>query len=163
MQSKKLTGLMILALTLALACPVLAQPRQGGPGAGPGPMGPRLYDAKTVTTVQGTVESLETVPTMGRRGRKGMEWQQLVLKTDKESLTVHLGPAGYASEQGIEPKVGDAIEVTGSKVTRGQQTILLASEVKAKDKILKLRDEQGYPLWRGWRCGPWQGKQQGKQ
>ncbi|MBW1952009.1 MAG: DNA-binding protein [Deltaproteobacteria bacterium] len=160
MQSKKLTGLMILALTLALACPVLAQPRGGGPGTGQGPMGPRFYDTKTVTTVKGTVEKLETAPSMGRRGRKGMQWQELVLKTDKETLNVHLGPVGYAREQGLEPKVGDVIEVTGSKITRGQKTILLASEIKAGDKVLKLRDEQGFPLWRGWRCGhPRQGKQ----
>jgi len=153
MQPKKLTGLLILTLVLGFSWPVLAQPQGPGPDPGMGPRGGRFYDLKTVTTVKGTVESLETLPIMGPRGAKGMEWQGLVLKTDKETLNVHLGPVGYASQQGVEPKVGDTIEVTGSKITRGQQTILLAAEVKAQDKVLKLRDEQGFPLWRGWRCG----------
>ncbi|MDD3580458.1 MAG: DNA-binding protein [Desulfobacca sp.] len=153
MKLNKLTGLLIFTLVLGLTGPVLAQPRGAGAGAGKGPKAGRFYDLNTVTTIKGTVESLETLPSVGRRGGKGMEWQGLVLKTDKETINVHLGPVGYASEQGVEPKVGDTIEVTGSKITRDQKTVLLAAEVKANDKILKLRDEQGRPLWRGWRRG----------
>lgn len=150
MKQKKLLGLIILTLILALALPVLAQPRGLGRGGGPGAMGPRFYNPQTVTTVKGQVESLSTYPMMGARaGRRGLMCQGLVLKTDKGNITVHLGPPGYVSQQGLTVKKGDTLVVTGSKVTQNQHPVLLAAEIKKNSQTLKLRDEQGFPLWRG--------------
>jgi len=156
---KKLMELMVLFIvTLALVCPVLAQPQPGGSGPGMGMgsgMGPRIYNPQTVTTVKGQVERLQTID-MGRRGR-GMTLQEVFLKTDQGSLRVHLGPAWYLEQQQAALKVGDAMEVTGSKVTLNQEPTIIAKELRVNGKTVKLRDEQGFPLWRG--MGPGGGPQ----
>ena len=41
------------------------------------------------------------------------------------------------------------MEVTGSKVTLNNQPALIAREVKVNGTTLKLRDDQGLPVWRG--------------
>lgn len=84
----------------------------------------------------------------GWRVAPGMQTQGLVLKTDTGYITINLGPPGYVRKQGFSLKQGDSLEVTGSKVTRGDQTWLLAAQVKKDGQTLKVRDEKGVPLWR---------------
>jgi hypothetical protein len=142
-------SLTLLTMILGLAWPGLAQHRGfgrgGGRGGGPGAQG---YNPQTVTTVKGQVEDLGSYGMQGWRVAPGMQTKGLVLKTDKGSITVHLGPAWYVSQQGFKLKEGDTLEVTGSKVTKDEKTVLLAAEVKKNGQTLKVRDEQGAPLWR---------------
>ena len=142
---QKIKKLMGIALALALAAPALAQTWPGsgrGMGMGGG-MGPRLYNPQTVTTVTGQAEKLEEVA-MGR-----MAIREVFLKTDQGSLRVHLGPGWYLDEKKFVVKVGDTVSATGSKVTLDNQPALIAREVTVKGTTLKLRDEQGVPVWQG--------------
>ena len=107
-----------------------------------------LYNPQTVTTVKGTVEKLEEI-NMGRGGGMGMKFREIILKTDKGSLMVHLGPSQYLDQQKFAVKVGDTVEVTGSQVTLNNQPAIIAREVKVNGQTLKLRDDQGIPAWRG--------------
>jgi hypothetical protein len=139
---KKLSALIVIILALALVGPGLAQPGPGG-GMGRG-MGPMLYNPQTVTTVSGQVEKLEEL-TMGRN----MAFREVLLKTDQGSLKVHLGPGWYLDEKKFAVQVGDTVSATGSQVTLNNQPALIAREVTVKGTTLKLRDDQGLPLWRG--------------
>jgi hypothetical protein len=156
---QKIKGVLVIALAMALACPALAQPGPGGGGPGMGMgggMGPRLYNPQTVTTVKGQVEKLEEV-TMGRN----MAIREVILKTDQGSLKVHLGPGWYLDEKKFVLKAGDTVEVTGSKVTLNNQPALIAREVQVNGATLKLRDDQGLPVWRGMGPGTGPGGRQG--
>ena len=144
---KKLSALLVTIVVLALAGPGLAQPGPGG-GMGRG-MGPMLYNPQTVTTVTGQVEKLEELPSMGRGSGMGMQYRGLLLKTDKGSLLVHLGPGWYLDEKKFAVKVGDTVAATGSQVTLNNQPALIAREIKVNDTTVKLRDDQGLPVWRG--------------
>ena len=144
---EKLSALLVTIVVLALVGPGLAQPGPGG-GMGRG-MGPMLYNPQTVTTVTGQVEKLEELPSMGRGGGMGMQYRGLLLKTDHGSLTVHLGPGWYLDEKKFAVKVGDTVAATGSQVTLNNQPALIAREIKVNDTTLKLRDDQGLPVWRG--------------
>ncbi|OGR26002.1 MAG: hypothetical protein A2139_04895 [Desulfobacca sp. RBG_16_60_12] len=148
----KIMGLMVMLTALALVGPALAQSGAGG-GMGRG-MGPMLYNPQTVATLKGSVEKLEDLPSMGRGGGQGMQYRGVLLKTDQGSLMVHLGPGWYLDEKKFAVKVGDTMEATGSQVTLNNQPALIAREVKVKDTTLKLRDDQGLPLWRGMGRGP---------
>ncbi len=139
---KKITVLLAVLISVALVCPVLAQPGPGGGMGMGGGMGPRLYNPQTVTTVAGAVEKLEELS-------MGMKFRGLLLKTDKGSLMVHLGPTWYLDQQKFAVKVGDKIEVTGSQVTLNNQPAIIARDVTMNGRILKLRDDQGIPAWRG--------------
>lgn len=143
---KKIMVFLAIVISLALVYPALAQPGSGGMGMR-GAMGPQLYNPQTVTTVKGTVEKLEEI-NMGRRGRS-MKLRELILKTDKGSIRVHLGPDWYLDQQKFAVKVGDTLEVTGSQVTLNNQPAIIAREVKVNGQTMKLRDDQGVPAWRG--------------
>ena len=131
------------ALTLATAG---TSPAQGGPGRGAGRAGGRMYDQKTVETVSGQVAKVEQIPARGRGGPGGIH---LLLKTDKEEIPVHLGPAWYINKQPVKIAAQDTIEVRGSRVTFEGKPAIIAAEVKRGDQTLKLRDETGVPVWSG--------------
>ena len=150
---KKVKILVIMVVLLALACPGLAQPGPGGMVMGGG-MGPRLYDPQTVTTVTGQVEKLEEL-SMG----PNMAFREVLLKTEQGSLKVHLGPGWYLDEKKFAVKAGDTVSATGSKVTLNNQPALIAREVTVNGTTLKLRDDQGLPVWR--RMGQGTGMGQG--
>jgi hypothetical protein len=138
---KTIMVFLAIAISLALACPVLAQPGPGGGMGMGGGMGPSLYNPQTVTTVTGSVEKVEEL-SMGHGGGMGMMFRDILLKTDKGSVMVYLGPAWYLDQQKFAAKVGDKLEVTGSQVTLNNQPAIIARDLKVNNKILKLRDDQ---------------------
>ncbi len=115
----------------------------GGMGGGTG----RIYDPAKAETISGQVVSLEQIA-----GRRGMG-TGVVLKVSSGSDTfvVHLGPKWYLDDQKVKFAAGDAVEIKGVRTVRRGQDIFLAAEIKKGSDILKLRDEQGIPLWAGWR------------
>ncbi len=133
-------------LSLSVTSPSWAQ---GGMGGGPGRRGGggRMYDPKTVETVSGQVVTIEHVG--GKGGRGGGYGVHLVLKTDKEEVSVHLGPSWYLEKQGMKIETKDTIEVHGSRVTYQGQPAIIAATVKKGDQVLKLRDDNGVPAWAG--------------
>jgi hypothetical protein len=116
---------------------------------GKGPQGSPMYDVKTETTLTGTVENVETVTGKGGRGRQGLGGTHLLLKTDKESIQVHVGPTAYLTEKGITLAKGEALEILGSRVTIGDDPVLIAKQIKKGDKTWTLREASGRPLWSG--------------
>ena len=116
---------------------------QDGRGAGPG----SRYDTTKAEIVKGEVVAVEQV---SRRGQ-GIG---LTLKTGSGTVTVHLGPQWYFErEGGMKIKAGDTVEVKGVRSFRRGDEVFIAAEVKKGSDILKLRDEQGVPVWAdGKRC-----------
>jgi hypothetical protein len=119
----------------------------GSGGWGMGTQYGRMYDPKTVETISGEVVSVDKVTPL-----KGMSYGvHLTVKTDKETISVHLGPGWYIENQDIKIKPQDRIEVRGSMVTFQGKPAIIAAEVKKGDEILTLRDENGFPVWSCWR------------
>jgi hypothetical protein len=114
----------------------------------PAGQGAPMYDLKTETTINGTVESVETIKA-GGRGRRGLGGTHLVLKTEKDSVEVHVGPTAYLAEKGITLAKGDKIEILGSRVTADNETFLIARQIKKGDNTWTLRDASGRPAWSG--------------
>jgi DNA helicase TIP49 (TBP-interacting protein) len=107
----------------------------------------RMFNPATVETISGTVESVDKVMPM-----KGMySGIHLTIKTEKESVDVHLGPEWYIERLDTKIQKGDTIEVKGSRVTIAGKPVIIASEVKKGDDVLVLRDSNGIPAWAGWR------------
>jgi len=135
----------VCILSLLLVNASWAQPGMGQ-GSGPRVHYGTLWDGKTVATMKGEVVSVDKyVP-----GRGGTTYGlRLTLKTDKETLPVILGPVWYIEQQhfAIAPK--DQVEVKGSQLSIQGQPTLIAQEIKKGDKILKMRDDKGSPLWGG--------------
>jgi len=140
-----------VALSVFLVASVsLAGPWQGWRGSGGWGMGSsyqKMFNPATVETVSGVVESVNKItPTKGMYS--GIH---LVLKTDKETIAVHLGPEWYIERQDVKLEKGDKIEVKGSRITFDGKPAIIAAEIKKGDSVLVLRDSAGVPAWAGWR------------
>jgi len=119
----------------------------GSGGWGMGSNYGKMYDPKTVETISGEVVSVDKITPM-----KGMSYGvHLMLKTDKGNLPIHLGPVWYIENQDIRIEPKDKVEVTGSQITFEGKPAVIAAELKKGNEILKLRDENGFPAWSGWR------------
>jgi len=107
----------------------------------------RLYNPATVETISGEITAIDKVTPV-----KGMSYGiHLMVKTDKETVSVQLGPDWFIERLDTKLAKGDAVEVKGSRITYNGKPAIVAAEVKKGDAVLKLRDESGIPAWAGWR------------
>ena len=114
-----------------------APSRRGRPGRG--------YDPGTVETIKGEIVAVEHVA--GGKGRRG--GVHVTLKSDRETLPVHLGPAWYVDEQKVRLERGDHVEIEGSRIDFGGKPAIVARQVKKGAETLVLRNETGVPVWAG--------------
>ncbi len=120
---------------------------QGSGNWGPSAQYGRLFNPQTVGSVSGEVEKVDTIVPM-----KGMSsGVHLIVKTDQGTISVHLGPAWYIQRQDVKIVPGDKVEITGSRITFQGQPTIIAADVKKGTEILRLRDQNGFPVWSGWR------------
>ncbi len=145
---KALTVVVVLLLILSSSVAFAAwQGWRGSGGWGMGSQYNRMYNPATVETMSGTIESVDKIVPM-----KGMHSGiHIMVKTEKETLDVHLGPAWYIERLDTKIEKGNQIEVKGSRVTINGKPAIIAAEVKKGDNILVLRDSAGIPAWAGWR------------
>jgi hypothetical protein len=116
----------------------------GGRGSR-GPYG-RMFDPATVQTVRGEVASVELI-----NSREDMACGVcLRLRMKEGPLSIHLGPESYVNHQRIRIEVGDAVEVTGSRVLFEGEPVIIAARVRKGNGVLRLRDARGVPAWSGW-------------
>jgi hypothetical protein len=119
----------------------------GGRGWRAGSPYNRMYDLRTVETISGEVVSVDTMTFM-----RGMNYGvHLMVKTEKESVPVHLGPGWYILNQEMTIEPNDRVEIKGSRITFQGKPAIIAAEVKKGEEVLKLREEIGFPVWSGWR------------
>jgi hypothetical protein len=120
---------------------------RGSGGWGPGSQYNKMYDPKTVETITGEVTRVDRItPAKGMSGGIHM-----LMKTDKETVSVHLGPSWYLENQDVKIEPKDKVEVKGARVTFDGKPAIIAAEVKKGDEVLKLRDDSGFPVWSAWR------------
>lgn len=149
-KGRMIAGGFAAALWLFGATSVEAQPRSGWRGSGGWGMGSpyqRMYDPGMVETVTGEVASIvRMVP--GKGMSSGIHLQ---LRTEKETLSVHLGPEWYIERQDMKIEKGDKLRIKGSRVAFEGTPAIIAAEVAKEDGVLVLRDASGVPVWAGWR------------
>ena len=104
----------------------------------------RNYDPSTIERVSGEVVKVERIAGRGLSG--GVH---LLVKTDKETISVHLAPQWYLNDREIAFKAGDKVDVSGSRITYEDEPALIADRITRDGTILKLRDSDGIPLWSG--------------
>jgi len=103
----------------------------------------RMYDPATETNLKGTVEAVS------QQTRGQMMGTHITIKTADETREVMLGPSNFVTGKGFAFAKGDAVEVTGSRITMGAMEFVIAREVVKDGKTLTLRDKTGTPQWAG--------------
>lgn len=150
----KRIGIVVAILAVLSFVPAAESFAQGGMmmwkgGGGWGMNSPygKMYDPKTVVVISGEVERVDMVAPM-----RGMSHGvHLQVKTEKEIVSVHLGPEWYLANQDVKIIEKDKLTIKGSKVTLSGKSAIIAAEVKKGEEVLRLRDDNGYPVWSGWR------------
>jgi hypothetical protein len=150
MKKRHVCTIVIVLLSLGLATASYAQPGmhwRGSGGWGPGSQYGRLYNPQAVEAISGEIVRVDRITPM--RGMGG--GVHVLVKTATETLDVHLGPRWYIENQDVQFAPKDYVEVRGSRVTVGGKPAIIAAAVQKGDGVLTLRDDQGVPLWSGWR------------
>ncbi len=124
----------------------------GAAGAQPGPrygaQHMRHFDPNTIQTVDGTIQQIVVREMMRMKGVHA-----LLKTTTGETLEVHLGPQWFIDNQEAKLQQGDTVSVRGSRTTIDGQPALIAIDVKRGGDTLRLREDDGTPLWSAWRSG----------
>lgn len=110
----------------------------------------RNYDVNKVETIEGEVTEVVYQP--GKK-QQGVEGVHLIVKAANETIAVHLGPVWYMSQQEFSLSKGDMVVITGSRISYNNAPALIAAQLHRGDMTLQLRDQNGFPRWRGWRMG----------
>jgi len=132
--------ILVLGLTVAIPSALDAQSAQS---TKPGATVPK-YNAATESVFKGTVQEVRNreCPVSGGLG------SHVILKLDDGStIEVHLASTKFVKTYDLTVKVGDRIEVTGSKVQFEGVDTIFAREVKRGDDVFVFRDKDGKPVW----------------
>jgi hypothetical protein len=152
MKRNTVTLVAVLIAFFFLLLPVQGYAQRGTGWRGSGGWGMasqygRMYDVEFVETITGQVVKVERITPI-----RGMSYGvHLVVKTDSETISIHLGPAWYVENQDIKIEPRDKVEIKGSRITLEGKPVIIAAEVRKGESVLKLRDEGGVPVWSGWR------------
>lgn len=145
-----LTAAAVITLAFLSGAEVFAQKGiiwRGGGGWGPESSYGRRFEPQTVETIRGEVVSVDTITPMPNMAY-GVH---ATVRTDKETISVHLGPGWYIENQDLKIEPKDEIEVKGSRVAFDGKPAIIAAEVRKGEQVLVLRDPSGVPAWSGWR------------
>jgi sporulation protein YlmC with PRC-barrel domain len=100
-----------------------------------------MFDPQKIETVTGKIVKVEFNKVM-----------KLLIYTDtKKPVLVALGPTGYFESQEKILKPDDKITVTGSRIILDDTPFLIATKIKEGNEELQVRDNEGHPIWVGWK------------
>jgi hypothetical protein len=136
MNFKSLSRILVNIAAVALVVPTVWSQNAGKTGP--------KYDLTKEAKVSGTVEQVRETPG---------EWEgiHLVVKSGDRTVIVQLAPAEFLKELDCWIKVGDDVEVVGSKAPDTTEDEVLAREVTFGNNTMVLRDQKGIPVWAGWK------------
>ena len=120
---------------------------RGSDGWGLGSRYEQIFNNYNIQTVYGKITQIDTISPFNEMSF-GI---QISMTNGSEETPVHLGPAWFLLHQDMKLSIGDKIEVKGSRVAFDGKPTIMAVELKYKDKVLVLRDEDGIPSWCIWR------------
>jgi hypothetical protein len=150
MKNKRIIVAVMVAGVLFISSWALAKPWrgwQGSGGWGTGTPYARLYNPAMADKLTGEVIGIEQVVPV-----KGMNiGVQLVVKTEKETIPVHMGPVWFVERLDVKVVKGDTVEVKGARINFNDTPAIIAAEIKKGEAVLILRDANGVPVWAGWR------------
>jgi len=101
------------------------------------------YDPKTeITLKKAVVQDIKEVTLPNGQNRF-----RVIVKVGTETYEVCLCPKAFLEVLDTAFAKGDEIDIVGSKVQDGENTIVLAREVVKGQNTLVLRDKNGEPVW----------------
>jgi len=99
--------------------------------------------AANVETLDGKVAEVVYLP--GSTPTSGMV--EIRVQSASEANLIRLAPSGFLKQSGLLLREGDSVSVKGFRVAGMEGDLLVATELRAGQKNLLLRDANGRPAW----------------
>ena len=99
--------------------------------------------AASMQTVEGKIGDVVYLP--GATADSGMV--EIRIQAGGQTKLVRLAPAGFLKQGGLHLREGDTVAVKGFAVAVMEGDVIVATEVRAGDRTLPLRDAQGRTAW----------------
>jgi hypothetical protein len=102
-----------------------------------------VYDASDVVTVQGVVQDVQQFycPISGEEGT------HLTVKTENETVQVHVAPTRFLRNNNVSFSKGDQIQVVGSRIIYHGHNAMIARTATLGGQTVAFRETNGHPLW----------------
>jgi hypothetical protein len=114
-----------------------------GAARGTGSQCNQMYNVNSVETITGEVVRVNKIT-----GGKGVSYGiHLLVKTNKETISVHLGPCWFLDKQKVKINPNDKVTLKGTRIMFHGSPAIIASEITKRNETLILRNKNGYPLW----------------
>jgi hypothetical protein len=127
----------LLLGSLGVTCLVQSQ-EKAAPSQGKYP-----YDPAKQTTISGKIQETKDY----HCAVSGTEGSHFTLKTEGETLEVHLAPVSFMKEYEIKFRPGEDAKVVGVKIEFEGKPAFMARIVTIGTDTYVFRDEKGRPLW----------------
>ncbi len=114
---------------------------------------PKYDPATEVTLKKAVVQDVKEVTLSNGQNRF-----RIIVKAGADTYEVCLCPKAFLEVLDSTFAKGDEVDVIGSKVQDGTQTIILAREIVKGQNTLVLRDKKGEPVWSWMEKKPAEGK-----
>lgn len=73
--------------------------------------------------------------------------ERMTISTADGEILVLLGPAIFMENQEFRINTNDYVTIIGSMIFFEDNIVIIAKTVSKSDKIFKIRDDNGNPLW----------------
>lgn len=134
----------MVAIVVGLAVPLAGScAPQGARSEGP-PRATQRFDPQAVETVDGEVLGVDRIPIQDQLAY-GIH---ITVRDDLgRPVSVRLAPGWYLDQKGLRFAPRERVEVRGVRTRIAGEPAFVAEEVKKGGKVVRIRDEQGRPLW----------------
>lgn len=114
-------------------------PQANGLSPGSGPSGAPA----NLQTLEGRIVEVVYLP--GAAADSGMV--EIKVQSAGQATLVRLAPSGFLKRGGMLLQEGDTVLVKGFPVAGMEGDLIVAAEIRGRDKQLALRDARGRPVW----------------
>jgi sporulation protein YlmC with PRC-barrel domain len=97
---------------------------------------------ESIRDLTGTVTYIE-----GTGCGESVEGRLVTIRTDRGERVVALGPGSYLLRQRFDVRQNDQLVIRGYEADHNGRRFFYATEVRRGDEVLKLRRDDGTPLW----------------
>lgn len=138
--TRTITALSGAAMLIACALPITAVSAQDSAAAR---NARTSFDPSAAVSLTGaTIIRVDTL----RRGESNSV--SALLSSGTDSISAMIGPVAFLMSKSLTLAAGDVIDIAGSKLMMGGQSMLVATEIKKGETTVVLRDKAtGVPAW----------------
>jgi hypothetical protein len=102
-----------------------------------------IYNISTVKTISGQVMDIDKIYHDANMNYS----ERMTISTADGEILVLLGPAIFMENQEFRINTNDYVTIIGSMIFFEDNIVIIAKTVSKSDKIFKIRDDNGNPLW----------------